>query len=182
MNRKRPAQVPMAKPQGRSGARRRIRLRSHQRASRTPAGLVLFYAKSDIRMVDESALLETLRALRTFHTMTKPTFLRSLLAAIALAAAPFLAVNSHGAVGDILKKEGNSYDSDRGQTRDHCHGCYPRLVSMATAHVCGGCGRQAVHRYTLPEEQERLRSGLTRDSLAFDWRAISTSDRPAATL
>lgn len=40
--------------------------------------------------------------------MTKPTFLRSLLAAIALAGAPFLAITAHGAVGDILEtNEGN---------------------------------------------------------------------------
>ena len=59
-------------------------------------------------MVDERALLGTLRALRTFLTMTKPTFLRPLLAAIALAAAPFLTSNAHAAVGDIYEtNEGN---------------------------------------------------------------------------
>ena len=53
-------------------------------------------------------MLETLRALRTFHLMTKPTFLRPLLAAIALAATPFLATNAHGAEGDIYEtNEGN---------------------------------------------------------------------------
>jgi sugar lactone lactonase YvrE len=40
--------------------------------------------------------------------MTKPTFLRSLLAATILAAAPFLAITAHGATGDILEtNEGN---------------------------------------------------------------------------
>jgi sugar lactone lactonase YvrE len=59
-------------------------------------------------MVDERALLETLRALPNMHTMTKLTFLRSLLAAAALAAAPFLAIDAHGATGDILEtNEGN---------------------------------------------------------------------------
>jgi len=40
--------------------------------------------------------------------MTKPTFLRSLLTAVTLAAAPFLAIDAHGATGDILEtNEGN---------------------------------------------------------------------------
>jgi sugar lactone lactonase YvrE len=40
--------------------------------------------------------------------MIKTTFLRSLLAAVALAAAPFLAINAHGATGDIFEtNEGN---------------------------------------------------------------------------
>lgn len=68
----------------------------------------IFYAKSDIRMVDERAMLETLRALRTFPIMTKTTFLRSLLAVAALAASPFLAPTAHALVGDILEtNEGN---------------------------------------------------------------------------
>jgi sugar lactone lactonase YvrE len=59
-------------------------------------------------MVDERALLGTLRALRTFLTMTKPTFLRPLVAAIALATAAFLTSNVHAAVGDIYEtNEGN---------------------------------------------------------------------------
>jgi sugar lactone lactonase YvrE len=68
----------------------------------------IFYAKSDMRMVDERAMLETLRALRTFHIMTKSILLRSLLAVAALAASPFLANTAHAVVGDILEtNEGN---------------------------------------------------------------------------
>jgi sugar lactone lactonase YvrE len=67
-----------------------------------------FLRAFDIRTVDERALLETLRALRTFYSMIKTTFLRLLLAAAALATAPFLAINAHGATGDIFEtNEGN---------------------------------------------------------------------------
>jgi sugar lactone lactonase YvrE len=59
-------------------------------------------------MVDERALLETLRALRTFLTMTKPTFLRPLVATIALAGFAFLTSQAQAAVGDIYEtNEGN---------------------------------------------------------------------------
>jgi sugar lactone lactonase YvrE len=59
-------------------------------------------------MVDERAMLETLRALRTFHLMTKTTLLRSVLAVAALVASPFLANDARATVGDILEtNEGN---------------------------------------------------------------------------
>src|SRR5687768_3096573 len=72
------------------------------------AGCEIFYAKSDIRMVDERAMLETLAGTPDFYIMIKMPFLRSVLAVAALAAGPFLANTASAAVGDILEtNEGN---------------------------------------------------------------------------
>src|SRR3954468_7377973 len=61
------------------------------------------------RMVDETALLGTLPGyFFKSHTMTKSTFLRSLLAATVLIGSALLSTVARAAVGDILEtNEGN---------------------------------------------------------------------------
>jgi sugar lactone lactonase YvrE len=131
--------------------------------------------QSEIRMVDEQALLGTLPGTPNKHTMTKTTF-RSLLAAAAVAALPFLAISVRAGVGDIY--ESNEGNILRFKANGGTPGAFATGLSSPKGIVFDGrghlyladAGRNSIIVYTVPDGSGSVfTTGLSSPvGLAFD--------------